>query len=184
TPARRAVSGRAYPGGMEEDLFSLGGDAPVPRTLSDRNRDHRAPLAVRMRPRTLEEIVGQSSALEPGSPLRRLVATDDSRTAPSSVIMWGPPGTGKTTLAYVVAQSGGREFVDISTSLACAKELRDGVVQACSRRRTVGRETVLFVAEIHRFTKAQLYALLPSVENRWVTLNAATTENPYFSVIS
>src|SRR5690625_7756271 len=79
TPARRAVSGRAYPGGMEEDLFSLGGDAPVPRTLSDRNRDHRAPLAVRMRPRTLEEIVGQSSALEPGSPLRRLVATDEDR---------------------------------------------------------------------------------------------------------
>src|SRR5690625_3816418 len=169
---------------MEEDLFSLGGDAPVPRTLSDRNRDHRAPLAVRMRPRTLEEIVGQSSALEPGSPLRRLVATDDSRTAPSSVIMWGPPGTGKTTLAYVVAQSGGREFVEISAVLAGVKEIREVVDQARSRLRTVGRETVLFVDEVHRFSKSQQDALLPSVENRWVTLIAATTENPYFSVIS
>ena len=169
---------------MEEDLFSLGGDAPVPRTLSDRNRDHRAPLAVRMRPRTLEEIVGQSSALEPGSPLRRLVATDDSRTAPSSVIMWGPPGTGKTTLAYVVAQSGDREFVEVSAVLAGVKEIREVVDQARSRLRTVGRETVLFVDEVHRFSKSQQDALLPSVENRWVTLIAATTENPYFSVIS
>src|SRR5690625_7800541 len=98
---------------MEEDLFSLGGDAPVPRTLSDRNRDHRAPLAVRMRPRTLEEIVGQSSALEPGSPLRRLAATDDSRTAPSAVIMWGPPGTGRTTRAYVGAASRGPAIAEV-----------------------------------------------------------------------
>ena len=88
---------RAYPGGMDEDLFSLGGDAPAPRTLSDRNIDHRAPLAVRMRPRTLDEVVGQHAALEPGSPLRRLVSSDDTRTAPASVILWGPPGTGKTT---------------------------------------------------------------------------------------
>ena len=99
---------------MEEDLFSLAGDAPAPRTLTDRNVDHRAPLAVRMRPRSLEEVVGQHAALEPGSPLRRLVSTDDDRTSPSSVIMWGPPGTGKTTLAYVVASSGDREFVEVS----------------------------------------------------------------------
>src|SRR5699024_1488296 len=157
---------------MEEDLFSLGGDAPVPRTLSDRNRDHRAPLAVRMRPRTLEEIVGQSSALEPGSPLRRLVATDDSRTAPSSVIMWGPPGTGKTTLAYVVAQSGGREFVEISAVLAGVKEIREVVDQARSRLRTVGRETALFVDEGHRFSKSHQHALPPSVDTRWATLTA------------
>ena len=169
---------------MDEDLFSLGGDAPAPRTLSDRNVDHRAPLAVRMRPRTLEEIVGQHAALEPGSPLRRLVSTDDSRTAPSSVILWGPPGTGKTTLAYVVAQSGDREFVEVSAVLAGVKDIRDVVDQARSRLRTVGRETVLFVDEVHRFSKSQQDALLPSVENRWVTLVAATTENPYFSVIS
>ncbi|MDN5820922.1 MAG: replication-associated recombination protein A [Brachybacterium sp.] len=169
---------------MDEDLFSLSGDAPAPRTLSDRNRDHRAPLAVRMRPRTLEEVVGQHSALEPGSPLRRLVSTDDSRTAPASVILWGPPGTGKTTLAYVVAQSGDREFVEVSAVLAGVKDIREIVDQARSRLRTIGRETVLFVDEVHRFSKSQQDALLPSVENRWVTLIAATTENPSFSVIS
>ncbi|HIY25159.1 MAG TPA: replication-associated recombination protein A [Candidatus Brachybacterium merdigallinarum] len=169
---------------MEEDLFSLAGDAPAPRTLTDRNVDHRAPLAVRMRPRSLEEVVGQHAALEPGSPLRRLVSTDDDRTSPSSVIMWGPPGTGKTTLAYVVASSGDREFVEVSAVLAGVKEIREVVDQARSRLRTVGRETVLFVDEVHRFSKSQQDALLPSVENRWVTLIAATTENPHFSVIS
>ncbi|WP_010534654.1 replication-associated recombination protein A [Brachybacterium squillarum] len=168
----------------EDDLFTLGGDAPAPRTLSDRNRDHRAPLAVRMRPRSLEEIVGQHAALEPGSPLRRLVAADDARTAPASVILWGPPGTGKTTLAYVVAQSGDREFVEVSAVLAGVKDIREVVDAARSRLRTTGRETVLFVDEVHRFSKSQQDALLPSVENRWVTLIAATTENPYFSVIS
>lgn len=169
---------------MEEDLFTLSGDAPAPRTLSDRNRDHRAPLAVRMRPRSLDEVVGQHAALEPGSPLRRLVSADDSRTAPSSVILWGPPGTGKTTLAYVVASSGDREFVELSAVLAGVKEVREVVDQARSRLRTTGKETVLFVDEVHRFSKSQQDALLPSVENRWVTLVAATTENPYFSVIS
>ncbi|MGP9744653.1 replication-associated recombination protein A [Brachybacterium sp. AOP29-B2-41] len=169
---------------MDEDLFSLSGDEPAPRTLSDRNRDHRAPLAVRMRPRSLEEVVGQRDALKPGSPLRRLVGADDSRTAPSSLILWGPPGTGKTTLAYVVAQSGDREFVEVSAVLAGVKDIREVVDQARSRLRTIGRETVLFVDEVHRFSKSQQDALLPSVENRWVTLIAATTENPYFSVIS
>lgn len=169
---------------MDDDLFSVAGDEPAPRTLSDRNRDHRAPLAVRMRPRTLEEIVGQKKALSAGSPLRRLVAADDSRTSPSSVILWGPPGTGKTTLAYVVASSGNREFVEISAVLAGVKEVRDVVDAARSRLRTTGRETVLFVDEVHRFSKSQQDALLPSVENRWVTLVAATTENPHFSVIS
>ncbi|PWH05659.1 AAA family ATPase [Brachybacterium endophyticum] len=169
---------------MEEDLFSLSGDAPAPRTLSEGNRDHRAPLAVRMRPRTLEEVVGQHKVLDPGSPLRRLVAADDARTAPASVILWGPPGTGKTTLAYVVATSGDREFVEVSAVQAGVKELRDVVDRARSRLRTTGKETVLFVDEVHRFSKSQQDALLPSVENRWVTLIAATTENPFFSVIS
>ncbi|MCG7309103.1 replication-associated recombination protein A [Brachybacterium halotolerans subsp. kimchii] len=169
---------------MEEDLFTLSGDAPAPRTLSEGNRDHRAPLAVRMRPRSLEEVVGQHKVLDPGSPLRRLVAADDARTAPASVILWGPPGTGKTTLAYVVATSGDREFVEVSAVLAGVKELREVIDRARSRLRTTGRETVLFVDEVHRFSKSQQDALLPSVENRWVTLIAATTENPFFSVIS
>lgn len=169
---------------MDDDLFSLAGDQPAPRTLSDRNRDHRAPLAVRMRPRSLDEVVGQRSVVREGSPLRRLIAADDARTAPASVILWGPPGTGKTTLAYVVATSGDREFVEVSAVLAGVKDIREVVEAARRRLATTGRETVLFVDEVHRFSKSQQDALLPSVENRWVTLIAATTENPYFSVIS
>ncbi|UYG16281.1 replication-associated recombination protein A [Brachybacterium huguangmaarense] len=169
---------------MDDDLFSLAGDAPAPRTLGDRNRDHRAPLAVRMRPRSLDEVVGQHAVVGEGSPLRRLIAADDSRTSPASVILWGPPGTGKTTLAYVVAASGDREFVEVSAVLAGVKDIREVVDAARRRLRTTGRETVLFVDEVHRFSKSQQDALLPSVENRWVTLIAATTENPYFSVIS
>jgi putative ATPase len=169
---------------MQEDLFDVAGDREPARTLSDRNRDHRAPLAVRMRPRALEEVVGQEKVLDPGSPLRRLVAADDAHTAPASVILWGPPGTGKTTLAYVVARSGDREFVELSAVLAGVKEVREVVDAARSRLRTTGRETVLFIDEVHRFSKSQQDALLPSVENRWVTLVAATTENPFFSVIS
>lgn len=169
---------------MDDDLFSLAGPAPAPRTLSEDNRDHRAPLAVRMRPRALDEVVGQTSAVRDGSPPRRLIGADDARTAPASVILWGPPGTGKTTLAYVVATSGDREFVEVSAVLAGVKDIRDVVAAARRRLRTTGRETVLFVDEVHRFSKSQQDALLPSVENRWVTLIAATTENPYFSVIS
>lgn len=169
---------------MDDDLFSTAGAAPAPRTLSDRNRDHRAPLAVRMRPRTLDEVVGQKAVVGEGSPLRRLIAADDSRTSPASVILWGPPGTGKTTLAYVVASSGDREFVEVSAVLAGVKDIREVVEAARRRLAATGRETVLFVDEVHRFSKSQQDALLPSVENRWVTLIAATTENPYFSVIS
>ncbi len=169
---------------MDDDLFSTAGEAPAPRTLSDRNRDHRAPLAVRMRPRTLDEVVGQKSIVGEGSPLRRLIAADDARTSPASVILWGPPGTGKTTLAYVVASSGDREFVEVSAVLAGVKDIREVVEAARRRLAATGRETVLFVDEVHRFSKSQQDALLPSVENRWVTLIAATTENPYFSVIS
>ncbi|ADG74711.1 AAA ATPase central domain protein [Cellulomonas flavigena DSM 20109] len=146
-----------------------------------------APLAVRMRPRTLAEVAGQGHLLVPGSPLRRLVEPADDaarRAAPSSVVLWGPPGTGKTTLAYLVASTSGRRFVELSAVTAGVKDVRAVVEDARRRLAADGSETVLFIDEVHRFTKAQQDALLPSVENRWVTLVAATTENPSFSVNS
>lgn len=146
-----------------------------------------APLAVRMRPRTLAEVAGQGHLLVPGSPLRRLVEPADDgarRAAPSSVVLWGPPGTGKTTLAYLVASTSGRRFVELSAVTAGVKDVRAVVEDARRRLAADGGETVLFIDEVHRFTKAQQDALLPSVENRWVTLVAATTENPSFSVNS
>ncbi|WP_406196501.1 replication-associated recombination protein A [Kitasatospora sp. NBC_01560] len=144
----------------------------------------RAPLAVRMRPRTLDEVAGQRQLLKPGSPLRRLVGGSHGPAATSSVILWGPPGTGKTTLAHVISQAVEGRFVELSAITAGVKEVRaviDGARRAVGMS---GRETVLFLDEIHRFSKAQQDSLLPAVENRWVTLIAATTENPYFSVIS
>ncbi|MCR6494589.1 replication-associated recombination protein A [Cellulomonas sp. P24] len=146
-----------------------------------------APLAVRMRPRTLEEVAGQGHLLAAGSPLRRLVEPADERSrraAPSSVILWGPPGTGKTTLAYLIAATSGRRFVELSAVTAGVKDVRLVIDDARRRLATGDGETVLFIDEVHRFTKAQQDALLPSVENRWVTLVAATTENPSFSVNS
>jgi len=146
-----------------------------------------APLAVRMRPRSLAEVAGQDHLLEPGSPLRRLVEPADAaaaRSAPASVVLWGPPGTGKTTLAYLIAATSGRRFVEMSAVTAGVKDVREVIEDARRRLATGGPETVLFVDEVHRFTKAQQDALLPSVENRWVTLVAATTENPSFSVNS
>jgi putative ATPase len=152
------------------------------------NREHgetRAPLAARMRPRTLDEVVGQRKLLRPGSPLRRLVdASSQSRAVPASVILWGPPGTGKTTLAHVVAQSTDRHFLEMSAITAGVKEVRAALEEARNQLGGYGRETVLFLDEIHRFSKAQQDSLLPAVENRTVTLIAATTENPYFSIIS
>ncbi|RPF21660.1 replication-associated recombination protein A [Myceligenerans xiligouense] len=147
-----------------------------------------APLAVRMRPASIAEIAGQGHLLEPGSPLRRLIEPaqegSSARSAPSSVILWGPPGTGKTTLAYLVATVSGRRFVELSAVTAGVKDVRQVVEDARRRLATGGSETVLFVDEVHRFSKTQQDALLPSVENRWVTLVAATTENPSFSVNS
>jgi len=145
--------------------------------------DHTAaPLAVRMRPRSLDELVGQQHLLAPGSPLRRLVEGDQ----PMSLLLWGPPGTGKTTIAAVVSHQTNRKFVELSAVTAGVKDVRqviDGARRDLSRA-TGTVETVLFIDEVHRFTKAQQDALLPGVENRWVTLVAATTENPFFSVIS
>ncbi|WP_179756035.1 replication-associated recombination protein A [Kineococcus aurantiacus] len=138
-----------------------------------------------MRPRSLDEVVGQQHLLGPGSPLRRLASDGDlGRAGPASVILWGPPGTGKTTLATVLASSGGRTFAELSAVTAGVKDVRTVVETARTDRDLYGRQTVLFLDEIHRFTKAQQDALLPGVENRWVVLVAATTENPNFSVVT
>ncbi len=154
------------------------------QAAADDSAADRAPLAVRMRPRTLDEVVGQDHLLVAGSPLRRLVDGDGGVAAPASVILWGPPGTGKTTLAYLVSSATGRSFDELSAVNAGVKEVR-AVVEAARRQNGMsGKETILFIDEVHRFSKTQQDALLPAVENRWVTLVAATTENPYFSIIS
>jgi putative ATPase len=139
-----------------------------------------APLAVRMRPRTLDEIVGQSHLLGPGSPLRRLVEGD----APLSVIMWGPPGVGKTTIAQVVSRATARRYVQLSALSAGVKDVRAVIEEARRELGFSGRQTVLFIDEVHRFSKTQQDSLLGAVEDRLVTLMAATTENPSFSVVS
>jgi putative ATPase len=166
---------------MSEDLFGglVGGGGPTAAggSLSDSQRAG-LPLAVRLRPRSIEEIVGQQHLLAPGSPLRRLVAGESM-----SVFLWGPPGTGKTTIAYVVSQATNRRFVELTAVTAGVREVRAVLDQARRDLRT-GTETVLFVDEVHRFSKTQQDVLLPAVENRLVTLIAATTENPSFSVIS
>lgn len=143
-----------------------------------------APLAVRMRPRTIEEVRGQRESLRPGSPLRRLIEGSGGAAGPLSAIIWGPPGTGKTTLAHLVATAADRRFVELSAVTAGVKDVRSVMDSAARERDLYGRQTVLFLDEIHRFTKAQQDALLPGVENRTVILVAATTENPSFSIIS
>ncbi|WP_282825402.1 replication-associated recombination protein A [Gulosibacter sediminis] len=143
-----------------------------------------APLAARMRPRDLDEVVGQEHLLRPGSPLRRLASAEAADNAGTSVILWGPPGTGKTTIAQALANSGGRRFVQLSAISAGVKDVRAVMDEALRQRDFYDEGTVLFLDEIHRFTKAQQDALLPGVEQGWVTLVAATTENPSFSVIS
>ncbi len=140
-----------------------------------------APLAARMRPRTLDEYVGQEHIVGPGKLLRRAIEADRLF---SSIILWGPPGTGKTTLAQVIANTTRSHFVTISAILAGKAELKALVEQALERRRLHNERTILFVDEVHRWNKAQQDALLPHVENGTVTLIGATTENPYFEVIS
>src|SRR6202045_2378484 len=139
-----------------------------------------APLAVRMRPRTLDEVIGQRHLTGAGTPFRKLIDND----APMSLLLWGPPGTGKTTMAYVVSQVTKRRFVELSAVSAGVKDVRAAIDAA---RRTLGMsgtQTVLFIDEVHRFSKTQQDALLPAVENRWVSFIGATTENPFFSVVS
>lgn len=144
-----------------------------------------APLAVRMRPTTLDEVVGQSHLLGEGAPLRRLLSAGSSDgVAVSSVVLWGPPGTGKTTLAYLIARASGRRFIELSAVSSGVSDVRRVVDDARRTLANGGEETILFVDEVHRFSKSQQDSLLPAVENRWVVLVAATTENPSFSVIS
>lgn len=152
---------------MSESLFSGG-----------------APLAARMRPRTLDEVIGQDNALLPGSPLRILAKTDSANTSHTSILIWGPPGTGKTSIAKAVANSSGRRFVELSAVSTGVKELRDVIDKARVDQETYGVTTIVFLDEIHRFSKAQQDALLPSVESGGILLIAATTENPSFAVIA
>src|SRR6266699_636562 len=133
-----------------------------------------------MRPRTLDEVIGQQHLTSAGAPFRKLIDND----APMSLLLWGPPGTGKTTLAYVVSQVTKRRFVELSAVSAGVKDVRAAGDPA---RRTLGMhgaQPVLFIDEVHRFSKTQQDALLPAVENRWVSFIGATTENPFFSVVS
>lgn len=161
------------------DLFGNPDPATHGRYGSLSSSEHAdAPLAVRLRPRTLDEIVGQQHLLEPGSPLRRLAAGQ-----PMSVFLWGPPGVGKTTIASVVSRASGRRFVELSAVTSGVRDVRSEI-ETAKRELARGTATVLFIDEVHRFNKAQQDVLLPAVENRLITLIAATTENPSFSVIS
>ncbi|MEN6580317.1 MAG: AAA family ATPase, partial [Anaerolineaceae bacterium] len=139
-----------------------------------------APLAARMRPRTLDEIVGQGHILGEGSLLRRAIQADRLF---SSIILYGPPGTGKTTLARVIANTTQAHFESLSAVLAGVGDLRKVIEAATERRRLYGTRTILFIDEVHRWNKAQQDALLPHVESGLITLIGATTENPYFDVI-
>jgi len=151
------------------DLFSA--------AAAERLREH-SPLASRLRPRTIDDVVGQEHLVGPGRPLRKLVDADRL----TSAILWGPPGTGKTTLALAVAGTTARAFEQLSAVTAGVKDVREVIERARHRLGERGQGTILFLDEIHRFSKAQQDALLPAVEDGTLTLIGATTENPFFEV--
>lgn len=154
---------------MNDDLFAV---------AAEENRRSRSPLASRLRPRTIDEVVGQGHLVGPGRPLRTLVEADRL----TSALLWGPPGTGKTTLALAVAGTTARAFEQLSAVTAGVKDVRETIERARQRLGERGQGTILFLDEIHRFSKAQQDALLPAVEDGTLTLIGATTENPHFEV--
>lgn len=162
---------RAEQGDMSGSLFEE--DRPAERLAAD------APLADRMRPQTLDEVIGQQHLLAPGKPLRVAIESDQV----PSMILWGPPGVGKTTLAHIIAKLTKSSFVPFSAVLAGIKEIKE-IMAVAEKTRRLGRRTIVFVDEIHRFNKAQQDAFLPHVEHGNITLIGATTENPSFEVIS
>src|ERR1700704_2641322 len=153
-------------------MDSLFPEEPLPANAAP------APLAERMRPRTFDEFVGQQDLLAPGKPLREAIERDLLQ----SIILWGPPGTGKTTLARIIADTTKARFVSFSAVLSGIKEIRDVMTGAERLRKTTGRRTIVFIDEIHRFNKAQQDAFLPRVEAGDIVLIGATTENPSFEV--
>ncbi|WP_018118814.1 replication-associated recombination protein A [Corynebacterium mastitidis] len=164
----------------QESLFGPGPEEPAARGAADYFEvSDSAPLAARMRPRSLDEMVGQQHVLGEGTPLRRLI----QGSGEASVILYGPPGTGKTTVASLISAATGQHFVGLSALSAGVKQVREVITQA-RRDLARGRRTVLFIDEVHRFSKTQQDALLAAVENRTVLLVAATTENPSFSVVA
>ncbi|GAA4618503.1 replication-associated recombination protein A [Saccharopolyspora hordei] len=165
---------------MSEGLFDEGLFGADTEQRAGERLAENAPLAARMRPRSLDEVVGQQHLLGPGAPLRRLVEGG----APASVLLYGPPGTGKTTLANLVSSATGRRFAALSALSSGVKEVRAVIDEARRRLGRSGESTVLFIDEVHRFSKTQQDALLGAVEDRTVLLVAATTENPYFSVVA
>ena len=156
--------------GQSDSLFDAAGEEAARAA---------APLAVRMRPHTLDEVVGQRHLTGPGTPFRKLADHD----AAMSLVLWGPPGTGKTTLAHVVSEVTSRRFTELSAVTAGVKDVRAAIDAARRELGLTGAQTILFIDEVHRFNKAQQDALLPAVENRWVSFIGATTENPFFSVV-
>jgi putative ATPase len=154
---------------MADDLFAV---------AAEQAKLTRAPLAARLRPRTIDDVVGQAHLVGPGRPLRRLVESDRL----TSALLWGPPGTGKTTLALAVAGTTDRAFEQLSAVTAGVKDVRETIERARQRLGERGQGTILFLDEIHRFSKAQQDALLPAVEDGTLTLIGATTENPFFEV--
>src|SRR5215831_13740611 len=151
----------------------------APNPTGDRSGDRTHPLADRIRPRTLQEFVGQEHLIAPGKPLRVAIERDDI----NSLILWGPPGTGKTTLAKIIARMTRADFVEFSAVLSGIKEIKQVMADA-ERARQYGTHTIVFIDEIHRFNKAQQDAFLPYVESGSIRLIGATTENPSFEIIS